>query len=312
MRQRYKIIITLTIVFALCVVLSSCQGQIDNISGRNNTGPVLCIHEYEESTVREATCTEDGELLYKCRKCGDSYNEPIPAKGHDMQLIEATESVCVEESKRVYKCSRCDYTVTETQPPAFEVHDYRGKIETEPTCTKSGIIKYTCTRCGDSYTESLSRQEHEWEVKSPTSQVCKKCGQECSYPAELGFEGVVALYEQMRTQLISNTSDEEFANADPTIGNMWVEYSTYTAGKTDTEKGLMIFVRAEYMQKDKPQLIERERIHPFHLSIIDGKWTFRNPELIELKEHIDTPDGGAQTPPGNNTDNAAKNDAGSN
>ena len=116
MKQRYKIIITFTIIFALCLVLSSCQGQIDNISGRNNTGPVLCIHEYEESTVREATCTEDGELLYKCRKCGDSYNEPIPAKGHDMQLIEATESVCVEESKRVYKCSRCDYTVTETQP----------------------------------------------------------------------------------------------------------------------------------------------------------------------------------------------------
>ena len=307
MKQRYKIIITLTITIILCLMLSSCEGIINNKNSGNQSGPVLCIHEYEESTVREATCTEEGELMYKCRKCGDSYNEPIPARGHDMQLIEATESVCVEESKRVYKCSRCDYTVTETQPPAYEVHDHRGKIEVEPTCTKSGTIRYTCSRCGDTYTESLSRLEHSWEPKSNTLQVCTKCGQECSYPEELGFDGVVALYEEMRADLIANTSEDELANADPTIGNMWVEYSTYTPGKNDTEKGLMIFVRAEYMQKDQPQLIERERIHPFRLSIVDGKWQFINPELIELKDHLDAQDSGTTEPEGNTTNNTPNN-----
>jgi len=303
MKKSYRIFITSIILIAASFILSSCEGKINDMSGNNSHGPVLCIHEYEESTVREASCTEEGELLYKCRKCGDSYNEPIPAKGHDMVLVEATQSVCVEESRRVYKCSRCDYTVTETQPPAFEVHDYRGKIETEPTCTKSGTIRYTCSRCGDTYTESLSRQMHTWEAKSDTQQVCSVCGQECSYPKELGFDGVVALYEQMRSDLIANTSDEDLAKADAAIGNMWVDYSTYTDGKSDTERGLMIFVRAEYMNTDQQRIIERERIHPFHLSIVEGKWTFRNPYLIELQGRGDSTESNTQQPDSNTTEN---------
>lgn len=39
-------------------------------------------HSYEETTTKEATCTESGEKTYTC-ECGDSYAEPIPAKGHN-------------------------------------------------------------------------------------------------------------------------------------------------------------------------------------------------------------------------------------
>jgi hypothetical protein len=39
-------------------------------------------HNYTVTTT-EPACTEAGENVYICEKCGDTYTEPIPAKGHN-------------------------------------------------------------------------------------------------------------------------------------------------------------------------------------------------------------------------------------
>ena len=40
-------------------------------------------HSWDEGTVtKEATCTEDGEIVYTCTVCGETYTEVIPATGH--------------------------------------------------------------------------------------------------------------------------------------------------------------------------------------------------------------------------------------
>ena len=42
-----------------------------------------CTHEWDEGKVtKEPTCTEAGEKLLTCTKCGETKTEPIPAKGH--------------------------------------------------------------------------------------------------------------------------------------------------------------------------------------------------------------------------------------
>ena len=41
-----------------------------------------CVHDYICMVQEEATCTEDGSLLYICRYCEDTYEETIPATGH--------------------------------------------------------------------------------------------------------------------------------------------------------------------------------------------------------------------------------------
>ncbi|MBQ5890215.1 MAG: hypothetical protein IIW73_04605, partial [Clostridia bacterium] len=40
------------------------------------------VHEYTVESKTDATCTEDGIIVYTCA-CGDSYTETIPALGHD-------------------------------------------------------------------------------------------------------------------------------------------------------------------------------------------------------------------------------------
>lgn len=45
------------------------------------------------TVVKEATCTEDGEIKYVCSEDAEEYTEVIPAKGHDWELrtdVEAT------------------------------------------------------------------------------------------------------------------------------------------------------------------------------------------------------------------------------
>lgn len=67
-------------------------------------------HNYVKTIVKEATCDEAGLATYTC-ECGDSYNEEIPALGHDLVEHEAKAATCTEHGWAAYvTCSRCDYT----------------------------------------------------------------------------------------------------------------------------------------------------------------------------------------------------------
>ena len=45
------------------------------------TDPLTHTHNYVAETTKEPTCSEDGEAVYTCSVCGDTYTEPIPATG---------------------------------------------------------------------------------------------------------------------------------------------------------------------------------------------------------------------------------------
>ena len=275
-----KLTIT-AIMIVLLACLSACsEPEIENTDP--DPQPSGHQHTYQMSVTKEPTCTEEGTALYKCVSCSDTYEEPIPARGHDMYLVELVESKCVEEGRRVTACRNCDLVVSESLPPAYEVHDYKPAIVIESTCKETGSITYACTRCGDAYTESISKIPHEFEKKSETLSICKNCGQECSYPAELGFEGVKALYEQMRMELIEVTTDEDLVNADPQIGLMWEEYSTFYDSAEEARKGLYLYVRAEYMSEEDWRIIDHERIFPFRYAYSDGEWKITTRYLAEL------------------------------
>lgn len=276
-----SVLITVFLLF-----LAACTGpEIDNSAGVDpQTGGDQPGHQhsYQMTVAKAPTCTEAGTAVYRCSSCGDTYEEEIPAKGHDMYLVEQVESKCVEEGKRVSACRNCGHTVTEILPPAYEMHDHKPAIIIESTCKATGSITYKCTRCGDSYTESLSKVPHEFEEKSDTLSVCKNCGQECSYPASLGFDGVKKIYEEMRLQLIEAVTDEELEKADPQIGLIWEEYSTFYDSPDDDKKGLYLYVRAEYMSEDDWRVIDHERIHPFRYVYRDDEWQITTRYLVEL------------------------------
>lgn len=55
-------------------------------------------HDYEVSIKKPATCTESGIMLYTCKDNDDSYEEEIPATGHQhTELRNVSEATCAQE-----------------------------------------------------------------------------------------------------------------------------------------------------------------------------------------------------------------------
>ena len=66
------------------------------------------VHEHSwggEEVVKKATCTEDGEVVYKC-SCGETKKEVVEKLGHDIKET-VTEPTYLKQGRIDYACSRC-------------------------------------------------------------------------------------------------------------------------------------------------------------------------------------------------------------
>lgn len=140
-------------------------------------------HSYQITATEEPTCTKEGKNIYIC-KCGHSYEEPIPAKGHDFEEPVVLEPTCTEDGQSERTCKVCKEVET-TKLPALG-HDY---VESEeecyaPTCTFPGMLTKRCTRCPEFSQEELPATGHKYEIvkKEPTCESdgyirneCKNC-----------------------------------------------------------------------------------------------------------------------------------------
>ena len=163
-----------------------------------------CQHAYGKEVV-DATCTEDGYILYTCSICTDTYAEEIPAQGHRNTVVtkEATctaagsvtttctvckessvqaipalghqysitvvKATCVDDGYTIHSCKNCGHSY-EDQKVAALGHDYESTV-VKPTCTEAGSTTYTCTACGHSYTgEKVAALGHDYDsvVTEPT------------------------------------------------------------------------------------------------------------------------------------------------
>lgn len=103
---------------------------------------------WEETERTEATCTEDGKIVYTNSITGDNKEESIPAIGHDYEVTGTTEATCTEDGYNTYTCKVCGDTYEETIPAT-------GHVEGEWTVTKeaglfsAGEKTLTCEKCGE-------------------------------------------------------------------------------------------------------------------------------------------------------------------
>lgn len=164
-------------------------------------------HDYEEEEItKKATCTEDGEKTLKCKVCGKTKTEVIPATGHN------------------YVDGECTYC-GEKEPEQHE-HQYEETITKKPTCTEGGEKTYTC-ECGDSYTEPISAKGHSYGEDG----VCKECGATNPNPDE-GGDG-----NEGGNKNPDGSSENEEANPDNAGGDSSTgDNSGTSGGSTDSQK----------------------------------------------------------------------------
>lgn len=146
-------------------------------------------HTYEAISHADADCVLDGEDVYECSVCGDTYTVVIPAHGHtssDWTVIK--EATDLEDGQKVRTCVDCGTTL-ETQVISKLPHtcDFDKFLEKQDaTCTTDGYELYEC-RCGLTEKVILPKLNHsnsEWQtVKEATytemglkEHVCLDCG----------------------------------------------------------------------------------------------------------------------------------------
>lgn len=142
------------------------------------------IHDYEEISRVNATCTDDGAAEYLCSSCGATRFTVIPATGHNIVTVVEVEVTCTTPGLIVDRCTNegCDY---EKQTTVYSSHNYTVTDRVEAVCETPGYIEYTCTNCDDvkyeyfygvhDYVESY-RVEAQVGAEGSVTYTCSGCG----------------------------------------------------------------------------------------------------------------------------------------
>ena len=170
----------------------------EDARGRNNGR-----HMYY-AEVDDPWCTYDGTAWWTCVYCGDTYEERLPALGHDFRndWTEMYPASCETSGLQIRFCHRCQQEETR-EIPALGHHWVEQTVDRiEPTCTEDGHRYYTrqCSRCGmydgaslvgttnllDQVLPALGHDWGDWKQEYPGNCVqkemrvrtCRRCGLE--------------------------------------------------------------------------------------------------------------------------------------
>ena len=103
---------------------------------------------WEETERVEATCTEDGKIVYTNSITGETKEESIPASGHDYEVTDTTEAACTEDGKNTYTCKVCGASYEEAIPATGHTEG-EWKVTKEAGLFSTGSKEVTCEKCGE-------------------------------------------------------------------------------------------------------------------------------------------------------------------
>lgn len=125
------------------------NGEVFIVPGTTIKIPVSVPHTHtmEESSRTDATCTENGEVIYKCSGCGHATRETLPAKGHSYGEILTIAATCAQDGETYQTCSACQHkNVTGTIPMIG--HQWKETQSKESTCSTHGRVVFACQNAG--------------------------------------------------------------------------------------------------------------------------------------------------------------------
>ena len=136
-------------------------------------------HEHsfgEGTTIKELTCTQDGEIDYKCSKCGYIKKEITKATGHEWGEWKTTlAQTCITDGKEERICSKC-FEKEERTLKATGHKWGEWKITLAQTCTTDGKEERTCSKCSEKEKRTLKATGHKSETVGAKAPTCKENG----------------------------------------------------------------------------------------------------------------------------------------
>ena len=111
-----------------------------------------CVHSWDQgSVILEATCEEDGEMLYHCLNCEETKTEAIIKLGHN-----ESEDYRYDEEGHYHYCTVCEKEM-ETQEHQFSDVE----VIKEPSVLENGTMKIVCDICGYESEREIEKITHE-------------------------------------------------------------------------------------------------------------------------------------------------------
>ena len=154
MKKLLTILLAALLLLMLLPSTAFAEPPKDGCPGSASGGPTTTHNWKLESDT--ATCTKDGKRVWKCTKCGQTYGEKSPAKGHKWDGGKVTTAAtCEHDGIRKFTCTRCKATYTKAIPALG--HDWdEGTVTKEPSYFIPGVKTYTCRNdASHTYTEEI-------------------------------------------------------------------------------------------------------------------------------------------------------------
>ncbi len=154
--------------------------QNDNTHTTTEPIPATEKHEWTETIIKDATCTEDGEKLMKCSVCDEEDPQVIEAAGHTpSDTAVKVDPTCTENGSITYNCTVCGEKVEGEVLEAIGHKWDEGTVTTAATCGSDGEKLFTCQNgCGETRTEEIEALGHKWDDgKETTAPTCVDKGE---------------------------------------------------------------------------------------------------------------------------------------
>ena len=140
-------------------------------------------HSYTSQVSKDATCTEEGTLLYSCTGCERTYEETVSLLPHTPELRNEKEATCTEPGYTGDQvCALCHTVIQQGQVIAPKDHSPVTVSGKAPGCLSSGLSDgEICGVCGLTLVpqQTLPRLGHSYEYtdleNGTHSGICRLC-----------------------------------------------------------------------------------------------------------------------------------------
>lgn len=119
-------------------------------------------HDWDEGTTeQEATCLQEGSVLYACSRCDEVRRESTPKGAHMPETVPGKDATCTDDGlTEGSKCSVCGTILKEQEEIPAKGHtpsEAKKENEKAATCTEAGSYDEVvyCSVCG----EEISRKQ---------------------------------------------------------------------------------------------------------------------------------------------------------
>lgn len=131
-------------------------------------------HQRKETMKFEASCSQQGCVIYACEKCGQTEFELLPQLPHTEIDLKAVAATCTTSGlKAGKKCTVCN-TITVEQEVIPAGHDWQDKAGKAETCTADGYTAYKeCRVCHTIQGKDTIRAGHDFTTNANK---CSRCG----------------------------------------------------------------------------------------------------------------------------------------